>query len=133
MIDFVLELQRRGRVSTGRGDTAVHALRGVSLGVPPRRARGGHGAVWIGQVHAAERRRRTGQPDRGGSRRGRRSEMDAKGRAALRRRRIGYVFQDFNLIPALTAAENVSLPRELDGVGLKRRAARRRTRSPRWA
>jgi len=44
------------------------------------------------------------------------SEMDAKGRAALRRKRIGYVFQDFNLIPALTAAENVSLPRELDGV-----------------
>jgi putative ABC transport system ATP-binding protein len=35
--------------------------------------------------------------------------------AALRRRRIGYVFQDFNLIPALTAAENVSLPLELDG------------------
>ncbi|MEO7980184.1 MAG: ABC transporter ATP-binding protein, partial [Sporichthyaceae bacterium] len=35
--------------------------------------------------------------------------------AALRRRSIGYVFQDFNLIPALTAAENVALPRELDG------------------
>lgn len=47
------------------------------------------------------------------------SEMDAKGRAALRRRRIGYVFQDFNLIPALTASENVSLPRELDGVRLR--------------
>lgn len=47
------------------------------------------------------------------------SEMDAKSRAALRRRRIGYVFQDFNLIPALTAAENVSLPRELDGVALR--------------
>lgn len=44
------------------------------------------------------------------------SEAGAKARAALRRRRIGYVFQDFNLIPALTAAENVSLPRELDGV-----------------
>ncbi|CAM3417512.1 ABC transporter ATP-binding protein [Occultella aeris] len=43
------------------------------------------------------------------------SDLDAKGRAALRRRRIGYVFQDLNLIPALTAAENVSLPRELDG------------------
>jgi len=36
-------------------------------------------------------------------------------RARLRRGSIGYVFQDFNLIPALTAAENVALPRELDG------------------
>jgi putative ABC transport system ATP-binding protein len=39
--------------------------------------------------------------------------------AALRRRSIGYVFQDLNLLPALTAAENVSLPRELDGVSLR--------------
>ncbi len=37
------------------------------------------------------------------------------GRARMRRTSIGYVFQDFNLIPALTAAENVALPRELDG------------------
>ncbi len=36
--------------------------------------------------------------------------------AAVRRRSAGYVFQDLNLIPALTALENVSLPRELDGV-----------------
>ena len=36
--------------------------------------------------------------------------------AAVRRRCAGYVFQDLNLIPALTALENVSLPRELDGV-----------------
>jgi len=35
--------------------------------------------------------------------------------ATLRRRRIGFVFQDYNLIPALTAIENVSLPLELDG------------------
>ena len=43
----------------------------------------------------------------------------------LRRRSVGYVFQDFNLIPALTAAENVALPRELDGVGRRRGRARR--------
>ena len=37
--------------------------------------------------------------------------------AALRRRSVGFVFQDFNLIPALTAIENVTLPLELDGAG----------------
>ena len=42
--------------------------------------------------------------------------------ARMRRQRIGYVFQQLNLIEGLTAAENVSLPLELDGV--KRRVAR---------
>jgi putative ABC transport system ATP-binding protein len=43
--------------------------------------------------------------------------------AQLRRRSIGYVFQQLNLIPSLTAVENVMLPRELDGVAS--RTARR--------
>lgn len=47
-------------------------------------------------------------------------------RARLRRTSIGYVFQGFNLVPALTAAENVALPRELDGASA--RAARREAR-----
>ena len=52
------------------------------------------------------------------------SAMSRNDRARLRRRSIGYVFQDFNLLAGLTAVENVSLPLELDGVGAgKARAA----------
>jgi putative ABC transport system ATP-binding protein len=51
------------------------------------------------------------------------ASLGQKGRAAMRRTAVGYVFQDFNLIPALTAVENVALPRELDGAGT--RSARR--------
>jgi putative ABC transport system ATP-binding protein len=50
------------------------------------------------------------------------SGMTRNQRARLRRRQIGYVFQDFNLLAGLSAVENVALPLELDGVG--QRAAR---------
>ena len=41
----------------------------------------------------------------------------------MRRRTVGYVFQDFNLLAGLTAVENVSLPLELDGLSAKKARA----------
>jgi putative ABC transport system ATP-binding protein len=52
------------------------------------------------------------------------SGMSRNEKARLRRRSVGYVFQDFNLLAGLTAVENVSLPLELDGTSMKKARAK---------
>jgi len=56
------------------------------------------------------------------------TDMGAAEVAELRRRHIGYVFQQLNLIPSLTALENVALPLELNGVTARRARDEARTR-----
>ena len=120
----VLELRDVRRVH-GRGATAVHALRGVSLTVDPGFLVAVMGPSGSGKSTLLTLAGGLDTPTSGdvfveGTAL---STLDRKQLARLRRRSVGYVFQDFNLIPALTAAENVSLPRELDGVARRRARA----------
>jgi putative ABC transport system ATP-binding protein len=111
-----------------QGDVVVHALRGVDLAVhagelvavmgPSGSGKstllhvaGGLDTPTSGRVFVEDRDL---------------ASLTAAQVAAVRRRSVGYVFQDLNLLPSLSALENVSLPLELDGVrgGMARRAAR---------
>ena len=112
----VLELVDVTRIH-GRGATAVHALRGVSLAVAPGElvavmGPSGSGKSTLLNVAGGLDSVTTGGVLVEGVDLAALSLADL---AAIRRRSVGYVFQDLNLIPTLTAAENVSLPLELDG------------------
>jgi putative ABC transport system ATP-binding protein len=109
----------------GRGEGEVHALRGISLAVSPGELVAVMGPSGSGKSTLLHLAGGLDQPTSGrvvveGTDLG---SLARNRLARVRRRAIGYVFQDFNLVPALTAAENVSLPRELDGVSA--RSARR--------
>ncbi len=118
MSQNVLELRDVTRVH-GSGATAVHALRGISLRVEAAELVAIMGPSGSGKSTLLNLAGGLDAPTSGavvveGTDLAR---LGARELAAVRRRAIGYVFQDFNLIPALTAAENVALPRELDGIG----------------
>jgi len=112
----VLELVDVTRIH-GRGATAVHALRGVSLAVSAGElvavmGPSGSGKSTLLNVAGGLDSVTTGAVRVEGVDLATLSRADL---AAVRRRAAGYVFQDLNLIPTLTALENVALPLELDG------------------
>jgi putative ABC transport system ATP-binding protein len=110
--------QARNLVKTyGHGDAAVHALNGADLKIPAgeftaimgpsgsgkstlMHALAGLDTVDSGQVLLADTDL---------------TQLSERQRTLLRRDRIGFVFQSFNLVPALTAAENIALPLTLAG------------------
>ncbi|ANS66756.1 ABC transporter ATP-binding protein [Streptomyces lincolnensis] len=117
----VLRLQNLTRVH-GSGATEVHALRGIDLDVHPGEfvavmGPSGSGKSTLLTIAGGLDAPTSGQVFVEGTDI---TALGIKGLAALRRRSIGYVFQDYNLIPALTAAENVALPRELDGISARK-------------
>ncbi|MFJ8625467.1 ABC transporter ATP-binding protein [Kitasatospora sp. NPDC093550] len=120
----VLHLENVTRVH-GHGAAEVQALRGVDLKVHPGEFVAVMGPSGSGKSTLLTLAGGLDTPSSGrvlveGAVLG---DLNRKKLAQVRRRSVGYVFQDYNLIPALTAAENISLPRELDG--LSARAARR--------
>jgi putative ABC transport system ATP-binding protein len=115
-----LELRQVSKVY-GSGPSEVNALRAVDLSVERNElvaimGPSGSGKSTLLTIAGSLEEPTTGQVLVDGVDLATVSRSD---RAKMRRRSIGYVFQDFNLLPGLTALENVTLPLELDGVRMK--------------
>src|SRR5919197_3004507 len=107
------ELTRR----YGEGDTAVDALRGVNLEVGRGKLTAvmgpsGSGKSTLRHILAARDKPTSGYVELAGTRLGELSDTEI---TKLRRKHIGFVFQFFNLLPMLTAEENVLLPLTIAG------------------
>jgi putative ABC transport system ATP-binding protein len=115
-----LELRQVSKIY-GSGPTEVHALREVDLSVERGElvaimGPSGSGKSTLLTIAGSLEDATSGQVLVDGVDL---SSVSRRDQAKMRRRWIGYVFQDFNLLPGLTAVENVTLPLELDGAGAK--------------
>jgi putative ABC transport system ATP-binding protein len=115
-VEAVLELDEVTR-TYGRGPGAVHALRDVTTRVYGRELTAVTGPSGSGKSTFLQCAAGLDRPTSGRVRLAGReiSRVGERTLTKIRRRRIGFVFQSFNLLPALTALENVLLPLRLDG------------------
>lgn len=104
--------------SYGKGQTEVFALRHLSMSIAPGEIVAVMGPSGCGKSTLLHLAGGLEAPSAGRVLVGGRDlgDMSREEQAALRRRDVGYVFQRLNLVPSLTAVENVMLPLELDGV-----------------
>jgi putative ABC transport system ATP-binding protein len=121
----VVEIDAVTRVF-GRGEGAVHALAGVSLTMAPGTftavmGPSGSGKSTLLQLAAGLDRPTSGRVALAGLEL---AELSENALARLRRERVGFVFQAFNLLGPLTAEQNVALPARLAGRRLPRGAVR---------
>jgi putative ABC transport system ATP-binding protein len=101
----------------GEGESAVHALRGVTLDIPSGQfaavmGPSGSGKSTLMHILAGLDEPTTGQAWIGGEEI---TAMDDDELTRLRRRRLGFIFQFFNLLPMLTAEDNITLPMSIAG------------------
>jgi putative ABC transport system ATP-binding protein len=101
----------------GEGETAVHALRGITTAFPSGQfaaimGPSGSGKSTLMHLLAGLDRPTAGSVVVDGSEL---ANLDDKALTRLRRDRLGFVFQAFNLVPVLTAEENITLPLTLAG------------------
>ena len=101
----------------GHGDTAVHALRGVDLDLPAGRFTAIMGPSGSGKSTLMHCLAGLDTPTSGTVTVAGRAlqDMDDTALTVFRREHVGFVFQSFNLLPMLTAGQNVLLPLELAG------------------
>ena len=104
----------------GEGHAAVHALRGVSLSIPPGQFVAIMGPSGSGKSTLLHLLGALDWPSRGEVILDNNAvaRMDDNALTRLRRERIGFIFQFFNLLPTLSAVENVCLPALLAGKSL---------------
>ncbi len=111
-------LQTTDLVKTyGEGDTTVHALRGVNLTVDKGEfvaivGTSGSGKSTLLHMLGGLDNPTSGTVTIDGKQLG---NMKDEERTIFRRRKIGFIFQSFNLVPVLSVYENIVLPVELDG------------------